>query len=936
MHGRITIYRTPSLPQNSIRASFQDHRDYLWFGTEEGVARFDGMEWRHYRIAEGLVSSFVQAIAEDRFGCIWIGTRVGGLSRFDPMHLRRDAWRSFTTDDGLADNDVRAMAVADDDMLWLTTRRSLSRLDPATMRITNFAESAAAEDVSAVLCDHAGRIWAGSRRRGLGCLDPATGRWTSFVLPSSQVTALAADAAGIIWIGTYDTGVLRLDPVSGGVRAIATAEGLHDEKVLSLRFDRAGNLWIGTERGGVTCARIDRGLGVARLASLPGGLTDYMTMSILQDRNGIHWFGSLAGLTCFEPEGMDHAKRWTSFTQDDGLAHNLVTAIAQDSSQRYWFGTYGGGATSLTLRGDDRLWESFDTNCGLPNDIVRVIFEDANGRIWFGTFGGGLARFDPSTRDWRTFTTADGLAGNAVRVIRPGSDGRFWIGTDGGGISIVDPDFDPQKAEPRFTNYTTAHGLPSNRVSSILHDSRGRVLAGTYEGGVAIFDGERWDVLYSKETGLPANDIYCLAEDSAGRLWIGTGGSGLALVDGDQLRHFTVRDGLPNDTIYQVLVESERSIYASTNRGVFRLRLEETRDVIIAFDRTDGLADDECNGGASLRDRDGRFWFGTLGGVSFIDPRDVPERIAPCRVYLTAFFVHDQPMDLDRVDPIEDSQHEFAFRYGAVEFVSPQKVRYRTRLEGFDRDWSKVTDERSIRYTNLRPGRYRFQVQARNWGGEWSDPAEIAFEVVPDRERLAREEALERERIEKRVLETAHAKLQQLAAELREKEMQLELQAREDALTRVFNRRYLDAQLQQEFDRAVRFKRPLTIVMADVDHFKSVNDRFSHAIGDEVLRIAARLMKTSIRSVDTVARYGGEEFAILLPETGREAALIVCEKIRSAIAEYPWHDVHPDLHVTASFGCSDDITSGSPSQMLHHADQKLFEAKRLGRDRVCG
>jgi diguanylate cyclase (GGDEF)-like protein len=730
---------------------------------------------------------------------------------------------------------------------------------------------------------------------------------------------------------------MRLQPNSGEVAVFDVQDGLPDAGVLSLLCDRAGDLWIGMERGGVTCMRATSAT-TSEFAVLPidEGLTDYMTLSILQDRNGSYWFGSLAGLTLFEPEGSYRAKTWATFTRADGLAHNLITAVHHDAQRRFWFGSYGGGVTALANADGIRQWETFDESAGLSNDVVRAIAEDSSGLIWFGTFG-GLSRFDPASRQWRTFRVTDGLAGDAVRTIKAARDGAFWVGTDGGGISV----FDPLAEQPSFRNYTTFDGLPSNRVGSILHDSRGRVWAGTYEGGAAILEDGQWRSI-SKEDGLPANDVYCIAEDPAGRFWIGTGGSGMARLDGDVWRVFTERDGLPNDTVYQVLIESEHSIYASTNRGVFRLRFDAGREVIVGFDRTDGLADDECNGGASLRDRDGRFWIGTLSGVSFIDPRDVPERIPPCAVYVNGFFVHDEPMDLERCNTIEDSKHEFALTYGAVEYVSSQKVRYRTWLEGFDDDWSKVTAERAIRYTNLLPRQYRFKVQARNWGGEWSDAAELAFEVVPDRERLAREEQQERERIDRKVLETAHTKLQQLAAELRnaneklqEKEIQLEMQAREDALTGVLNRRYLDIQLQREFDRAVRFERPLSVVMADLDHFKSINDRFSHAVGDAVLRTAARLIRTSVRSVDVVARYGGEEFALLLPETPLHLARLVCEKIRHALASYPWHEVHPDLQLTASFGCADD-TSNGPLQMLHAADQMLFEAKRQGRNRVAG
>lgn len=476
----------------------------------------------------------------------------------------------------------------------------------------------------------------------------------------------------------------------------------------------------------------------------------------------------------------------------------------------------------------------------------------------------------------------------------------------------------------------------------IVH-GREKTFVGTYDGGVCVRarDGS-WSAL-TRENGLAANDVYSIAEDSAGRLWIGSGGSGLTRVEDGRMRVYSEQDGLPNNVIYQILVESKRSIYCSTNRGVFRLMTDGSADTIISFDRADGLGDDEANGGASLCDSRGRFWIGTIGGASFIDPRGVPHHVPPSPVFITDFVVHDEPQDLAALDPIEDSQYEFVFHYGAVDYVSPQKVRYRSRLAGLESNWSKVSAQRHIRYTNLRPGSYTFEVQARNWGGQWSDSATLSFEVIPDHERLIREEAIERERIEKNVFEAAHVRLQQLAEELRaaneklrDKEMILETQAREDPLTGLLNRRYLDLYLRQEYERAVRFHRPLTVVITDLDHFKSVNDVCGHAGGDEVLRTFSLLLRNSVRSVDVVARYGGEEFVILLPETEGRAASVVCEKIRGAIEEYPWHEIEPSLRVTISIGYCDIVSAESAEEMLRVADGRLFEAKRSGRNRVCG
>lgn len=184
-------------------------------------------------------------------------------------------------------------------------------------------------------------------------------------------------------------------------------------------------------------------------------------------------------------------------------------------------------------------------------------------------------------------------------------------------------------------------------------------------------------------------------------------------------------------------------------------------------------------------------------------------------------------------------------------------------------------------------------------------------------------------------LAQANEEKSRLLEQLRQQAVILERHAREDPLTGLYNRRFLDDLLAQEFSRARRFQHPLTVVLSDIDHFKSVNDRFSHHVGDEVLRVVADIFRKTCRAIDIVARYGGEEFVTVLPETSAARALILCEKIRCAVQDHPWNSIHADLRVTISMGISDDVSVADSEKMISAADAKLYEAKNAGRNRVC-
>jgi diguanylate cyclase (GGDEF)-like protein len=320
-----------------------------------------------------------------------------------------------------------------------------------------------------------------------------------------------------------------------------------------------------------------------------------------------------------------------------------------------------------------------------------------------------------------------------------------------------------------------------------------------------------------------------------------------------------------------------------------------------------------------------------------------------------------------RVPP---GKRTFEFRYAGLSFLAPGRVQYRYRLDGFDPDWVEARAARSVRYTNLPPGRYGFRVTARLGQGEWNDSAAaVQLELAPrfyqrplflglglaalalaawrafvfrlrrlkaseQRLQLTVEERTRALQLETRKLAAADAEKSALLQQLKEQSDAFERLSKEDALTGLANRRQFDEVLAQEFARARRHRQPLTVVMADIDSFKAVNDRFSHKAGDEVLVVVARLIRESCRGTDLAARYGGEEFGMLLPQTTAEGAEVVCERIRALVASADLSAIAPGLRVTISIGISDWPEAPHPDKLIVAADEQLYAAKRAGRNRV--
>jgi signal transduction histidine kinase/ligand-binding sensor domain-containing protein/DNA-binding NarL/FixJ family response regulator len=692
------------LPQNTVPAIAQSTDGYLWLGTELGLVRFDGL---HFAIFDKsstpeLKSNKVDVLLADRANGLWIGTLGGGLAR-----LNNGKFSSFGPKQGLSSGSV------------------LSLLE-----------------------DRAGNLWIGTDGGGLNCL--RNGRFTVYTtrdgLPDNEIFALAEDQDGSIWIGTHE-GLSHL--THGVFQNYGIRDGLPVPYVRCLYMSAQGTLWIGTNGGGLSSLRN----GAFHLFNTKDGLPSNAIASIREDSRGSLWIGTIGG-------GLARmtGNTFSSYKSNDGLPSNDVWSIFQDRDENLWIGTGGGGLARLF---DGDLFTAYGTKDGLSSPVTLPIYEDAEGTLWIGTNGGGLNRF----RDGKfsTLTTKDGLADNLIFSICGDREGTLWIGTRKGlnrlkngklttytksaglpsdivGATLVDHDGTlwigtraglGQWKNGKFTTYTTKDGMSSNVVRTIYEDRQQRLWIGTAGGGLNVFAHGRFEVFDSRR-GLSNDVVLAIHESAGGVLWVGTDGGGLNRLKDGKFTSFTTRDGLLDDAVFRILEDDSGHLWMSSNKGVFRVSIRSLNEraekragriPMFAYGTPDGMKTRECNGGfqpAGWKGRDGRLWFPTMKGIVVVDPRKAESGGAPLRVLFEQAFVDEREMNVTSGIEAPPGRGELEFRYSAPNFRSPERVVFKYKLEGFDRDWIDAGTRRVAYYTNIPSGHYRFQVIGSNGGGTWS------------------------------------------------------------------------------------------------------------------------------------------------------------------------------------------------------------------------
>jgi diguanylate cyclase (GGDEF)-like protein len=929
------------LPQNSIRAMVQTRDGYLWLGTYEGLVRFDGIRFTVFDTQNTpvLKNNTVQALLEGKDGSLWIGTNGGGVTR-----LKGGVFDRFLLGSGLLDNIVLILFEDHSGRIWVGTESGgLGCFADGSMQVYRKEHGLPGSQITSITEDVGHNLWIGTFGDGLG-------RWkdASFTsdredrVPGDRITALLADPkVGKIWVGTWGHGVYALQDARLTQK---TTESQSTSIVSTLYEDPEGTLWVGMNAGGPSRLRN----GEFSTFSTVEGLSHKTVWAFCQDREGSLWIGTNSGLHRFRDE------KFTTYSKKDGLPEEFVRTVYEDRGGNVWIGTIGG----LTRLRDGQS-TTYTERDGLPNDHILSLHEDRAGSLWIGTRK-GLGRLTGGK--FGSFQMQDGLSDDNISCIWEDREGALWVGTRAGLNCLRDG---------RFHVYTMKDGLASDNITALWEARDGALWIGSRGGGLTRLEDKQFTT-YDAKTYPFLETIFSFYEDDTGSLWIGTSASGLVRFKEGKFTRYTTENGLFDNTAFQILDDGLGRLWLTSNKGLSAVSKSELARIAergerrlisaVAYDTSDGMPSRQCNGAGSQpagwRGRDGRLWIPTARGVAILDPAHIrTNRVVP-PVQIESLTVDGRrlrPAGRARLGP---GVARIEFEYTALSFVAPERVRFRYWLEGFDKGWVEAGTRRVVSYTTLAPGAYRFRITACNNDGVWNKAgATFEFDVLPRFYQTSWFFGLSAVALLLAGWGAYHARIWRLKQretelvrlvgvrtdELAEMNKRLEQLSYQDGLTGVANRRLFDDVLKREWRRSARLQVSISLIMIDVDFFKSFNDTHGHLKGDECLKSVASALRNRIRrSGDLVARYGGEEFVIVLPGTDPTGAVTFAEHLRATVEGLGIrHGSSPVAAVvTVSVGVATadlDATEMrmSSEELVNAADRALFRAKEQGRNRVC-
>ena len=1010
------------LSQSTVKCILQDRHGFIWIGTEDGLNRFDGYTFTIYKHdlddPASLSDSWVWTLFEDSEGILWAGTRAGGLNRFHPETESFTRFQNTPEDPTSLSNDsVRVIYEDTQRNLWIGTAGGLNRFDRATSGFARFhhnpskPDSLAHDLVLAIYEDRNGTLWVGTEDGGVDELNRLEGSFRHHGHDSEDPTTISADRIdeiledgdGLLWVASYGGGLSRLHTVTGQFERFqhdpANPNSLAHNRVLDVIKDRDGTLWVSTEDG--LNEYLPETGSFARYGHDPvdpRSLSGNAVTAVFQDRGGVLWVGTKAsGVNTWNvvTGSFSHFKH----EPDDptSLSSNIVTAFA-DAGDDLWIGTFRGGLNRLHR--PSSTFEQFLHDPSDPNSLndnrVGSLLLDSSGALWVGTFGDGLNRLNLATGHIERYVhdpeNPSSLSAGGVPAIFEDSEGVVWVGTHGGGLNRFVP------GTGTFVHYThdpeRPTSLGSNRVMTFAEDSSGVLWIGTAGGGLNRFDRangtfSRYQHNDDDPESLASDDVMSIFEDGAGALWLGTAG-GLNRWDRvlrnahrGLFKRYTERDGLPNNFVYGILPDDDGNLWLSTNRGLSKFNA--AKGTFKNFDVTQGLQSNEFNTGAYHASVSGEMFFGGVNGFNAFYPKDVRGNTHAPQVALTGFFKFNQPVELDHaltdLDRVELDYRDYvvSFEFAALDFTAPEKNTYAYKLEGFDRDWMHLGNNRRVTYTNLEAGDYTFRVKGSNNDGvEGKEGVEIQMHVVPSPWKTwwayglysmfvcgllfayarAQQRKLEREAEYSRKLEReVEARTRELAAgkeDLEKLNVKLEEASLTDTLTGLKNRRYVATHVRREMDELLKNyelyrnneRQPAhdkVLLMIDLDGYKGINDTYGHTAGDEVLVKIREVLTGACRESDTLVRWGGDEFMVTGRTTGARAIEFLAERIRSAVEACHFDfggDEEARLSCSIGFACF-PFASAAPhlltwEQVLTIADRALYASKNTGRNAWVG
>lgn len=740
------------LSQNTVNAILQDKQGFMWFGTKDGLNRYDGLTFRKFkhdeRNARSIGNNFITALYEDGNGNIWIGTDVG-IYIYYP---EKDTFRHFAE---------------------------------MSLEITQIEHT-----VTAISGDDKGCVWIAVESQGLFCYDLEKGELRNYTLKdfsflSTNVQSLVFDNNGTLWMGCYGDGLFyskdRLKTLHPYLSPVDNKEAYANDVVTTLVKGTYNCLYIGSLKSGVKELNLTSNKLHDLLLSDENGEPVYCRELLVASDNEL-WVGGESGLYIYNLRVGKYVHLRSSNNDPYSLSDNAVYSLCKDREGGIWIGSYFGGANYYP-----RLYTYFekhypkDTGNGLHGKRVREFCQDKQGTLWIGTEDGGLNRFNPKTKTFSFFTPSNAFT-NVHGLCAIGD--YLWVGTFSKGVKVIDTRTGAivktyQKTDsPRslndnsvFSIYQTTTGdvylgtifglLRYNKLSDdfdripelngkfvydIKEDSGGNLWLATYANGAYCYkvNEKKWtNYLHdeSKPKSLPYDKILSIFEDSHRQIWLTTQGGGFCLFhpETETFTSYNSGNGLPNDVVYQIVEDKDGLLWLTTNNGL--VCFHPTTKAIKVYTTANGLLGDQFNYRSSFEAEDGTIYLGSIDGFIAFNPKNFSENKSLPSIVITDFLLFGEEVNADAPgSPLEKSitfsdqlilqsnQNSFSFRVAALDFQAPKMNRIMYKLDGFDEDWLTIGESPIVTYANLRYGNYTFRVKVSNSDGVWNEK-EVSLKV---------------------------------------------------------------------------------------------------------------------------------------------------------------------------------------------------------------
>jgi signal transduction histidine kinase/ligand-binding sensor domain-containing protein len=787
--GNITFYPGASirfeqlttedgLSQNAILALLQDHQGYLWIGTQNGLNRYDGLTFTHFRNdpenPNSISYNSIIALFEDNEGYLWIGTWGGGLNRYDPATGIFSHYVSDANDPASLSNSVVTSIYQDQQgRLWVGTLGGLDLFYPSTGKFIHYHNdpeeptSLSSDAISVIIPAGDGTMWVGTGAygtsgNGLNLFDPATGQVTRYgaygaCMISPDISSIATDPAGNLWIGHGGSGlpgggVDEFNPTSlSCYHYDAGTEGeFTNNNIAQLFFDRDNRLWISVWGGGLLRREPNEPGNFTNIrhdVTNPESLSSDNTSVLLQDHSGVLWVGTYdTGINKLDLDSLQFRTYQNNPADSTSLASDRVSAFAETKDGDIWVGTLEAGLDKFDpITGQFTHFRNVPTNPdSLSSNRIMSLYADSDGTLWVGTVNSGLNHYFPSAGKFQHYLhdSADpaSLIDDEVTYINRDNAGILWVATMGG-LSRLDQGSD------KFVSYSGLSGAPI----SLMTDG-GDLWIGTWGGGASRLslalpgilpaNNSRLTVLTtlmhdaSEPNSLSENSVWAIHKTSDGMFWFGTA-DGLDRYDprtGDY-KIYTEKNGLPSSSIMGIAEDLNKHLWITTSNGL--TRFDPTSETFRTFDKSNGLQGNEFNSSACfISPTTGELYVGGNNGFTVFNPNRLNFNMTSPNAVVTGFSVFGEPYPLDPLGKaainLNYNQNFISINFAALDYHTPAKNSFAYQLEGYDSDWVQAGTHTSASYTNLPSGNYTFHLKAANSDGSWGNTeTSLSIQITP-------------------------------------------------------------------------------------------------------------------------------------------------------------------------------------------------------------